>query len=307
MAKELEDAGAAALVMYSLFEEEVRAAEDAPIHFLPQDGGEPDDAAGSQAEAKHQAALDRYLEQLIALKSTLSVPVIASLNAVTLGGWVDIARQLESAGADALELNIYYIAADVEESGLEVEQRYVDVVEAVRGATSIPLNVKMSPSFSSVAHMVRRIEQAGANGVSLFNRYYQPDINIHNLRLMPTLHPSTSAEAQIAMRWIAILHDRTSLSLGATGGIHTAADAVKLLLAGADVIHMCSALLMQGPGYLATIVQGIRQWMDEMGFSNVSQFRGRVSQSSVPDPSAFERANYLRILDSYSLGKTVRI
>ncbi|ESQ13862.1 MAG: hypothetical protein N838_32960, partial [Thiohalocapsa sp. PB-PSB1] len=241
-------------------------------------------------------------------KKALDIPVIASLNGVTPGGWVSHGKELEKAGADALELNVYYIAADINLTGTQVEDRYVDVLRALKAQINIPVNMKLSPSFSSVGHMIQRLADAGANGVSLFNRFYQPDINIDSLRLQPSLHPSTSAEALLAMRWIAILYGRVEgLSLGATGGIHTPEDAIKLLLAGSDAVHLCSTLLKNGAGQIATILTGLEEWMEEQGFESVHDLRGRVSALAVPDPAEFERANYVNIIDGYSFAPGVMV
>jgi dihydroorotate dehydrogenase (fumarate) len=309
MAKELEDNGAGALIMWSLFEEAITAETESMVRFLHhQDTGFAETSTGFLPEfPDFTGAEEQYLEQLRRLKEALDIPIIASLNGVTPGGWISYAKTLEEAGADALELNVYYIAGDIEQSGAQVEERYLSLLRDLRGQISLPINMKLSPSFSSVGHMVKQMAAAGANGVALFNRFYQPDINIDNLRLQPSLHPSTSAEALLAMRWIAILYGRTELSLGATGGVHTAADAIKLLLAGADVVHLCSALLAKGPAYIARIRDGLTDWMQEQGFSSVDELRGRVSAISVPDPSQLERANYVNILDSYSFASGVMV
>lgn len=300
-ARQLEDAGAAALVMYSLFEEAVTAEEEAMVRFLHhQDHGHAEANDFLPDHMDFPSELDRYLEQLAALKSTLGIPVIASLNGVTDGGWLDIAKLLQEAGADALELNVYYIASAPWEECTDVENRYVNLLKHLREEITLPINMKLSPFFSSIGHMVKRLENAGARGVSLFNRFYQPDINIDSLQLQPSLHPSTSADALVAMRWIAMLYKRVGISLGATGGVHTAEDAIKLLLAGADVVHLCTALLQKGPQWLATILTDVHEWMEQQGFESIDEFRGRVSQYAVTDTSAFERVNYMRILDSYS-------
>ncbi len=307
MCREMEDAGAGALVMYSLFEEAITAEEETMVRFLHhQDIGSAEANSYLPEHTDFEGALDRYLENLRMLKEGLEIPVIASLNGITPGGWIEHATELESAGADALELNVYYIAGDIEKSGLEVEARYLELLTDLRREIKIPINMKLGPWFSSVGNLVKQMEQAGANGVSLFNRFYQPDINIDAMRLQPSLHPSTSIEALMAMRWIAILHGRTDLSLGATTGIHTAEDAIKLLLAGADAVHMASALLEHGPGHVRTVRRGILEWMEEHSFESVEEFRGRVSQIAIPDPSEFERANYINILDSYSFAPGVR-
>ncbi len=307
MCREMEDAGAGALIMYSLFEEAITAEEETMTRFLHhQDIGSAEANSFLPDHADFEGALDRYLENLRMLKTGLDIPVIASLNGITPGGWIEHARELEGAGADALELNVYYIAGDIEKSGADVEARYLELLTDLRREITLPINMKLGPWFSSIGNLIKQMEEAGANGVSLFNRFYQPDINIDAMRLQPSLHPSTSIEALMAMRWIAILHGRTELSLGATTGIHTAEDAVKLLLAGADAVHMASALLEHGPGHVRTVRKGIEKWMEEHSFESVEEFRGRVSQIAIPDPSEFERANYINILDSYSFAPGVR-
>ncbi len=300
-ARALEDAGAGALVMYSLFEEAITAEDETMVRFLRhQDHGRAEAGSHPSDHTDFPDKLDRYLEQLAALKASLDIPVIASLNGVTDGGWLGIARLLQEGGADALELNVYYIASAPWEECQSVEQRYVDLLKHLREEIDLPINMKLSPFFSSIGHMVKRLENAGARGVSLFNRFYQPDIHIDDLQLQHSLHPSTSADALPAMRWIAMLHRRVSLSLGATGGIHKTEDAIKLLLAGADVVHLCTTLLQHGPGRLRDIIQGVRHWMEKHGFASIDEFRGRVSQYAVTDTSAFERTNYMRLLEGYS-------
>lgn len=301
MARQLEDAGAAALVMYSLFEEAVTAEEESMVRFLHhQDHGHAEANDYLPQHLDFPGELDRYLEQLCALKEALDIPVVASLNGVTQGGWLQHARDLQEAGADALELNVYYIAGAPWEECTEVEQRYVDLLNDLREEITIPINMKLSPFFSSIGHMVKRMENAGASGVSLFNRFYQPDINIDTLKLQHSLHPSNSHDSLLAMRWIAMLHHRVGCSLAATGGIHTAEDAIKLLLAGADIVHLCTTLLQHGPGRLKQIIDGVHAWMEQQNFESIDQFRGYVSQYAVTDTSTFERINYLRILDNYS-------
>lgn len=303
----MEDAGASAIIMYSLFEEAVTAEEETMVRFLHhQDTGFAEADSFLPNHYDFSNGQERYLENLQALKQALEIPVIASLNGTTPGGWITHAEEMEQAGADALELNIYQVAADIEISGSEIEQRYIELLTQLKQQVSIPINMKLSPAFSSMANMVKLLEMAGASGVSLFNRFYQPDINIDNLRLTTNLQTSTSAEALLAMRWIAILHGRTKLSLGATGGVHNQDDAIKLLLAGADVVHLCSLLLEQGPQAIASIITGVEVWMEEKGFETVEEFRGRVSQISVTDPTEFERVNYVNILDSFSIGPGVR-
>jgi dihydroorotate dehydrogenase (fumarate) len=309
-AKKLEDAGAAALIMYSLFEEAITAETEGMNRFLhQQDTGfaEADDGFLPDWQ-DFSTGSEQYLNNLRQLKESLDIPVIASLNGVTPSGWVEHGRELEQAGADALELNVYYVAADIDQPGTAVEERYLEILGNLKNSISIPINMKLSPSFSSVGNMVQRLAAAGADGVALFNRFYQPDINIDSLRLQPSLHPSTSAESLLAMRWIAILYGRIdNLSLGATSGIHTADDAIKLLLAGADVVHLCSTLLKHGAAQTGVVLKGIETWMEEQSFESLEDVRGRVSALAVPNPADFERANYVNIIDSYSFSPGVMV
>jgi dihydroorotate dehydrogenase (fumarate) len=308
MSRELEDAGASAIIMWSLFEEAITAESESMVRFLAQqDTGFAEASSFLPDHEDFPHGLEIYLENLRRLKEALDIPIIASLNGVTPGGWIEHAKELQGAGADALELNVYYVAADIDQTSVDVENRYLTLLKDLRQHISIPINMKLSASFSSIGNMVRQMDAAGANGVAMFNRFYQPDINVDSLRLQPSLHPSTSAEALLAMRWIAILYGRTNLSLGATGGVHTQEDAIKLLLAGADVVHLCSVLLEKGPAYLRHILRGIEEWMEDQGFESVEEFRGRVSALSVPNPAEFERANYVNILDSYSFSPGVMV
>jgi dihydroorotate dehydrogenase (fumarate) len=298
-AKRLEDAGASALVMYSLFEEEIRVEDELFDTFLyNQDIGHAEADSYRPFPEQHGSIIDNYLAQLNLLKQSLDIPVIASLNGVSAGGWVDHALEIQQTGADALELNVYYVAADIDESGEEVEQRYIDTLKAVKCCLEIPVIVKISPYFSSVANMVRRLESAGADGVSLFNRFYQPGIDLESLDVTPQLQLSHSGESLLAMRWIAMLHNKVDLTLAATGGIHNADDAMRLLLAGADVTHLCATLLKNSPEYLATILLQMQQWMEEREYESVEQLKGSVSQQHAADPAAYERANYIEVLRS---------
>jgi dihydroorotate dehydrogenase (fumarate) len=298
-AKRLEDAGASALVMYSLFEEEIRVEDELFDTFLyNQDIGHAEADSYRPFPEQHGSIIDNYLAQLNLLKQSLDIPVIASLNGVSAGGWVDHALEIQQTGADALELNVYYVAADIDESGEEVEQRYIDTLKAVKCCLEIPVVVKISPYFSSVANMVRRLESAGADGVSLFNRFYQPGIDLESLDVTPQLQLSHSGESLLAMRWIAMLHNKVDLTLAATGGIHNADDAMRLLLAGADVTHLCATLLKNSPEYLATILLQMQQWMEEREYESVEQLKGSVSQQHAADPAAYERANYIEVLRS---------
>jgi dihydroorotate dehydrogenase (fumarate) len=300
-ARRLEDAGAAALVMYSLFEEELRT-EDAMLDrfILDPSIGYAEARDFMPAPLDYRSGLDQYLEQIHALKAALGIPVIASLNGVSLSGWVELGTELEQAGADALELNVYYVAGDIGQSGAEVEQRYLDLLAALRAKVSLPIVMKLAPQFSSLPHFVRRLEAAGAQGVSLFNRFFQPDIQLESLAIVDQLKLSSSADSLLAMRWLAILFGRTRLTLAATGGVHTAEDALKMLLAGADAVHMASALLAHGPARLTQVLQGIAAWMEAHEYDSVRQLRGSLSQKNQKDPSVFARESYIRVLDSFS-------
>jgi dihydroorotate dehydrogenase (fumarate) len=302
----LEDAGAAAIVMYSLFEEDVRNDEQMIDRFLvhPDHFGE---AAGHVPFGDdYLSKLDAYLEQIMLLKSRLGIPVVASLNGSSLTGWVELGKEMQDAGADALELNAWFMPGDPGLSGEAVEDHYLLLLRELKQAVSIPVCMKLSPFFSSLPNFVRKAEASGAAGVSLFNRFYQPDIDLDSLSIVDRVQLSTSADTLLAMRWIAILRGRTSLSLAATGGVHTAADALKMLLAGADAVHMASALLQRGPQALQEVLAGMLRWMDEREYESVAQLKGSLSQQNQSDPSAFARAAYLNTLDSFSPPAGVR-
>lgn len=298
-AKRLEDAGAAAIVMYSLFEEEIRHEDELFDTFLlNQDIGHAEASSYRPFPDQQDSVIDNYLAQLERLKQALDIPVIASLNGVSPGGWVEHAQEIQQTGADALELNIYYVAADINETDESVTQRYIDTLQAVKRCLDIPVIVKISPYFSSVANMVRRLESAGADGVSLFNRFYQPGIDLESLEVTPQLQLSRSSESLLAMRWIAMLYKKVDLTLAATGGIHHAEDVMRLLLAGADVTHLCATLLKNSPEYLGSILQQMQEWMEEHEYASVEQLKGSVSQQHAADPAAYERANYIEVLRS---------
>jgi len=300
-AKRLEDAGAGALVMHSLFEEEVRYEQEQMLRFLDHQmlgHGEADSFLPEPVG--YTAALDAYLEQLAALKRELSIPVIASLNGVSLDGWVEHGRELQQAGADALELNVYYIAADPAQSGEAVEQRYVELLRELKQVVALPVTVKLGSQFSSLPHFIARLKDAGADGVSLFNRFYQPDIDLESLAVQPRLHYSDSHESLLRVRWVAMLHGRVDLSLAVTGGFHTAEDALKALMAGSDVVHMCSALLEHGPEWLTQVKMAMLAWLESHEYESIAQLKGSVSHQHARDPAAYERANYLNVLDSHT-------
>ena len=300
-ARRLEDAGASALVMYSLFEEKIEAEEQQIQRFFYEQS-----LGHGEADSFHpmpdniQTYQEHYLEQLQKIKSALSIPVIASLNGTSLSGWVEYGQQLQQAGADALELNIYHLAANAEESSDAVENRYLDILQELKGHVSLPIIMKLSSQFSSPIHFARRLEAAGADGIALFNRFYQPDIDLETLEVLPKLELSSSSEALLRIRWTALLYGRTKLSLAVTGGFHETPDVLKALLAGADVVHLCSVLLKQGVGHLTQILAELEQWLIEHEYESISQLKGSVSQQHAIDPSAYERANYVQVLDSYS-------
>src|SRR5215203_2358451 len=283
--RRLEAAGAGAVVLPSLFEEEL--AEPSPGGDGPRAG-----------EAGYGAGPAAYLSLVAEAKAALEIPVVASLNGVSRGGWSGYAARLEEAGADALELNVYYVSSRPGQSGSDVEWHYLDVVRAVRLATGLPLAVKLSPYFSSLVNLAGQLVEVGANGLVLFNRFYQPDLDIEAMEVLPALELSSSVELRLPLRWIAILHRRFGVSLAASTGVHTATDVVKVLLAGADVAMMTSALLHNGPDHLRPVALGLRDWMDGHRYERIDQLRGQLSQRSVPDPAAFERANYIKTLAS---------
>jgi dihydroorotate dehydrogenase (fumarate) len=303
----LEDAGAAALVMHSLFEEELEAEAAMADRFLVHGGLGHAEADGYLPDHGHfQSGLEHYLEHLRRLKERLEIPVVASLNGVSPSGWVVLGQALQQAGADALELNVYHLAADMSQAGEAVESRYLELLAALRQAVQLPIVMKLSPYFSSLPHFVQRLEQGGAQGVALFNRFYQPDIDLECLRVAHRLSLSHADEALLRIVWIAILHGRTRLTLAATGGVHGAEEALKLLLVGADVVHLASCLLQHGPGRLAEILQDMERWMGQKEYDSVAQMKGSMSQQHLPDPSVLARANYLQVLDSFSFPPGVR-
>jgi dihydroorotate dehydrogenase (fumarate) len=306
-ARRLEDAGAAAIVMYSLFEEELRHQEESTARFMINQGighGEADSFLPFDSGFQH--GLDQYLEQVAALKQALKIPVIASLNGTSLDGWVDHGKLLQDAGADALELNVYYLSADINESGAAVEARYLELLRELRRCVSIPIAMKLSPYFSGLAHFIKSLEQAGADGVVLFNRFYQPDIDLGNLQVTSQLQWSRSADIQLSLRWVALLCGKLKLSLATTSGVHNAGDVLKLILAGADATQLCSVLLKHGPDYLATIKNDLLKLLDQYEFASIAEIKGQLSQQRCANPGIFERSNYINLLDSYSRAPGVR-
>jgi len=300
--KRMEDAGAAAIVMYSLFEEQI-AHESAELSHYLSYGTESFAEALSYFPAAGDFNLgpDAYVDLVRKAKAALAIPVIGSLNGVSTGGWVQYAQRIEEAGADALELNIYYIPTDPRLSSGEVEKRYIEVLQAVRGSVRIPVAMKLSPFFSALHNVAHRLDEAGADGLVLFNRFYQPDIDLDALEVTPNVILSTPHALRLPLRWIAILHGHIRGSLAATSGIHSGKDALKVIMAGADIAMMCSALLKHGPEHITTTLKEITQWMTEHEYSSIQQMKGSMSQKSIADPSAFERANYMKALQSFKL------
>ncbi len=298
----LEAAGASALVLPSLFEEQIEH-DSFQVHAALEHGAEsyPEALSYLPDLTGYNTGPDRYLRLINRARAELRIPVIASLNGASPGGWTDYARRMQDSGAHALELNVYFVAAGLDDTAAEVEQRYLDIVTAVRKAITIPLAVKVGPHFSAMAAMARRIVEAGADGLVLFNRFYQPDIDLENLVVVPDLRLSTSVELRLPLRWIAILHGRTSASLAATSGVHDHLDALKLLLAGADVTMTASALLTKGPGWIESAVAGLGSWMTDHEYDSVEQLKGSMSWRGAPNPAAFARANYMETLAGYEI------
>jgi len=300
--RQLEDAGAAAIVMHSLFEEQITHEEEALEHYK---------AYGTESYAEaltyfpdtgdYHFGPDEYLELIAKASNKLEIPIIASLNGVTPGGWTEYAKKMAEAGASALELNVYYIPTDGKMSGEDVERRYFDMLKQVRDQVKIPLAVKLSPFFSSIPNMAQRLVQEGANGLVLFNRFYQPDIDLDELDVKPGVGLSDSYANRLPMRWIGILFGKVKASLAATSGIHTAEDILKLTMVGADVTMMCSALLMHGPEHMTKTLKAVEQWMKEHEYESIEQMKGSLSHKSVAEPSSYERANYMKALNRYKL------
>jgi dihydroorotate dehydrogenase (fumarate) len=299
-ALKLEEAGVAAIVMPSLFEEQI-------IHDALRLDRDYLRGSESYAEAlsylpdfgQYSIGPEKYLENLSKVKKAVSIPVLGSLNGVSTGGWVDYAHRIEQAGADALELNLYEVCTDPEMSSQELEDRHVALVEDVRARVSIPLAIKLSPFYTALPNFARRLTDAGVNGLVLFNRFYQPDFDLELLEVVPHLVLSNSHELRLPLRWIAILHGRVPVDLGLTGGMHSAEDMLKAVMAGASATMVASELLMHGFGRVSEILNDVQEWMEEHEYLSIRQMKGSMSQQAVGDPSAFERANYMKVLSSY--------
>ena len=300
--KRMEESGAAAVVLHSLFEEQLRQ-ERLELHHSLERGSLSFPEALSYFPEPEQFHLgpEHYLEHIARAKKAVRMPVIASLNGSSVGGWTQSARLIQQAGADALELNIYHIPTDLHQTSAEVEESYLEIVKAVKAEVTIPVAVKISPFFTNFANMASRFDAAGANGLVLFNRFYQPDIDLTQLTIRSNLLLSTPMAMRLPLRWIAILYGRLQASLAATSGVHHATDVVKMLMVGADATMLCSALLRHGIAHLSVLEQALVQWMEQNEYESVTQMKGSMSQRNSPDPSGFERAHYVRTLSSYSL------
>lgn len=303
LVRRLEDAGAPCIVMHSLFEEQVAHEELGTARHLEAHQESFAEARTYLPDpALFALGVDQYLVQIMRIKQAVAMPVIASLNGVTADRWLQYARLIQEAGADALELNLYFLATDPGESGESLERRTLDSLSAARASASIPIAVKLSPFFSSLAHMAGKLDEAGADGLILFNRFYQPEIDVENLEAVPTLSLSDSSELLLRLRWLAILSGRVRASLAVSGGVHTSLDAIKSIMTGAHGVQVVSALLRHGPERLRDLREGMVRWMEEHGYSSLDEMRGSMGLQRCPDPAAFERANYMRILQSWRPG-----
>jgi dihydroorotate dehydrogenase (fumarate) len=300
--RRLEDAGAAAIVMHSLFEEQI-SNDQLAMFAHTENPAESFSEATSYFPRMEDYALgpDRYLAQISKIKEMCEIPVIGSLNGVSIGGWTDHARLIEQAGADALELNVYYVATDPDEPGVAVQQRTLDILQAVKSSVTIPVAVKLSPFFSSPGHFAKQIDAMGAAGIILFNRFYQPDIDIEELEATHRLELSNSTELRLRLRWAAILHGHLKGDIAVSGGVHTVEDIIKAIMCGANAVQVVSALLKYGPSHIGSLITGLRHWLDDHEYESVDQMRGSMSLRNCPDPSVFERANYLRVLQLWKV------
>ena len=298
--KRMEEAGASAVVLESLFEEQIIHEKFEMDHFLAQ-GTESFAEATSYFPESDMFSFgpDEYLAHIQNCKEAVDIPIIASLNGTSKGGWTDYARKMQEAGADALELNSYYLATDPNKSPREIEDNYLEVLKAVKNTVTIPVALKISPFFTSLSHMATRFDEIGVDGLVLFNRFYQPDIDLENLEVIPNLVLSSSESMRLPLRWIAILYGKIKASMAATTGIHTSEDALKMVMAGADITQLCATLLQNGIERITHIKDGMIKWMEDHEYESVKQMKGSMSHKSVAEPAAFERANYMKVLKSY--------
>lgn len=300
LVRRVEEAGAAAIVMHSLFEEQITHESYELDHYLNRGTHSYAESLSYFPDLEHyNIGPEPYLEHLHRVKTAVAIPVIGSLNGISSGGWVNYAQKIEEAGADALELNIYYLPTDMDLSSVELEDTYVNLVKDVQATVKIPVALKLSPFFTALPSMARRFVEAGANGLVLFNRFYQPDFDLETLEVVPNLELSTSYELRLPLRWIAILYGRIQADLALTSGIHSAQDVLKAMMAGANVAMMTSELLAHGIGRITTILEDLQKWMIEHEYESIQQMQGSMSQRAVAEPAAFERANYMKALNSF--------
>lgn len=298
--RRMEDAGASAIVFHSIFEEQIRQEHRDLAQALVQGTESFAESLTYFPEPEEfQTGPQEYAQSIAKAKEAVNVPIIGSLNGSSPGGWTEYAKHIEQAGADALELNIYTVPTDPEISGVEIEQNLLDILASVRNAIRLPVAVKLSPFFTNIARVARRLDEAGANGLVLFNRFYQPDIELETLEVSPNILLSTPMAMRLPLRWTAILYGRIAASIAATSGIHRATDALKMIMAGADVTQVCSVLLRRGIEHLAVIEQEMGNWMEDHEYDSIAQMKGSMSQQHCEDPAAFERAQYMRALSAY--------
>jgi dihydroorotate dehydrogenase (fumarate) len=299
--RHLEECGVSAIVMYSLFEEQVIRESLELDRFLSLGTHTYAEALTYLPEVgRYSLGPEAYVENVYRLKQATQIPIIGSLNGVSTGGWIDYAQQIEGAGADALELNIYYLPVDPDLTGAELEENYVQLVSDLRAKVNIPLAVKLSPFFTSIPNMARRLVEAGADGLVLFNRFYQPDFDLEELEVVPNLQLSTSSELRMPLRWIALLYGRVHTDYALTSGVHTSTDMLKAMMAGASVCMVASEFLQNGTGRAEEMLAGMHAWMEEHEYESVMQMRGSMSAQAVAQPNAFKRTNYIKVLSSYN-------
>ena len=300
--RRMEDSGAAAIVLQSLFEEQIESESDELDRDIDRASEVGAESVSHFPELGHRVmGPETYLSHIVKCKQAVKIPVIASLNGSSPGGWLSYAKQMEQAGADALELNIYHIPVSADVTGEQVEQQYIELVKAVKAEVHIPVAVKLGPYFSSMANMARKLDATGVDGMVLFNRFYQPDYDLEALEVVPNLILSNSHELLLRLHWVAVLYGSVKADMALTGGVHCATDVVKSMMAGAKVAMMTSALLKRGISYLDTIATELLVWMGEHEYDSIKQMQGSMSRNAVPQPSAFERANYMMVLSSYAM------
>ncbi len=300
--KKLEDAGIGAIVLHSLFEEQLRIDQEEYNNFTTQGTDTFAEALSYFPEIEeYKLGPELYLEHISNVKKAVDIPIIASLNGSTIGGWTEYARDMEKEGADGIELNIYSIPTDIDIPGSDIEKQYIDILKAVKGSVNIPVSLKLSPFFSNFSNMAKQFDEAGADALVLFNRFYQPDIDLDEYEVTPNLHLSQSNDMRLPMRWIAILKDKIKADFAATSGIHTGTDVIKMLMVGANVTMLCSSLLKHGINHIRNIEDHMKEWMGEKEYNSISELQGSMSQKKTAEPGKFERAQYMKVLTKYKL------